>query len=148
MCKRKKIKKLQQQVEKLESKLVSQEVKPEEPKKRHAKTAVNVYFDSNFVNSLMPVSDVRYGRDGSGLRTKKKTKHKKLRLFLRILWKLIVYTIIISAILAVLSVVVMGAVWLLVNVGVLTATQNPFIVFVWRMLEITFGLFGMTIPTI
>lgn len=148
MSKKKKIKNLQKQVEDLEAKLATQEETKETSKKRAAKTAVNVYFDSNFVNSLVTANEGRSSRERGGERLKKKRIHRGFRIFLRILWKFIVIALIIAIILAVLSIVAMGVVWLLVNMGVWTTTQNQFVIFVWRMLEMTFGLFGMTVPTI
>lgn len=72
MSKKKKIKNLQKQVEDLETKLATQEETKETPKKRAAKTAVNVYFDSNFVNSLVTANEGRSSRERGGERLKKK----------------------------------------------------------------------------
>lgn len=151
MSKRKKIQKLEKQVADLEAKLAAQEAPAEAPKK-NAKTAVNVYFDSNFVNSLAQASDDRVHRAGRLSREERRERRKSRRpktkfgRFMRFIWKLFVVLLVIALILLFISIVTMAIVWALVNFGVMTADANPFIAFVWQMLTWTFGLFGMPVP--
>lgn len=172
MSKKKRIKKLEARIVELEAKLEQATPKKasradkapvvkQRAHKKPAKTAVNVYFDSNFVKSLAEASEDRLSRrerreiayenrqrrkDVSRYRSGAKGPSKLwkvIKVFFRILFVLLV----IALIAAVLGLIVMAVVWALVNFGI-TPLTNPFINFVWRVINRLFALFGMTVPVI
>lgn len=192
MSKRKKIKRLQEEVLELEKRLEENSKpvvspKSEEPVKKNSKTAINVYFDSSFVNSLAGARDTRQRsqsknereeallwdeeahdrednlREKDDIRTLERNDRERARArrikrrkrayrreraarfwggFFKVLWFLIKAVVV----LALIAVLVMAVVWALVNFGVMTATANPFISFVWDLIARLFALFNMGVP--
>ncbi|OQC11525.1 MAG: hypothetical protein BWX74_00105 [Tenericutes bacterium ADurb.Bin087] len=149
MSKKRRIKQLEAQVAELEAKLDGK-AEQKAPKKA-AKNSVNVYFDSNFVNSLV-ANQMKYGRrsrlDDLNIdpNDKKAVRRARARRFFRFLWKFIVVLVIAAIVAAVAAAILMVIVWALVNFQIMTPTSNPFIGMVWGWIEWFFALFGMDVP--
>ena len=132
MSKRRRIKQLEAQVKALEAKLGTAEGQPA-PVKRAPKNSVNVYFDSNFVNSLVagPLRLRRSRRDEFVQTEGKPRKKGRFLRFLKILWKIILILLIAAVIAAVGAAIIMVVVWALVNFGIMDPATNRFIGVVW-----------------
>lgn len=149
MSKKRRIKELEAQVAALEAKVEGKE--GQQTPKKAAKNAVNVYFDSNFVNSLVS-NQMKYGRrsrrDDLNVdpADKKAVRRARARRFFRFLWRLIVVLVIAALVAAVVAAILMVIVWALVNFNIMTPTSNPFVGMVWEWIKWFFALFGMEVP--
>lgn len=171
MSKKKEITALEERIVELETELKAKKVAPRKPVKPQVqkapvksrpKSAVNIYFDSNFVKNLTESDEERLTRQerrelayekrarrNDVKRYRKRQKGpSKLWIFVKGFFRVLFVLIVIALILAIVAAIGLVIIWALVNFGVVASNANTFIAFCWDLLGRIFALFGKAIPVI